>query len=76
MCVENIIYQEYHCGDGTAESLNDKLHRPLGKHPTAHTDEELKWIKDLIRRNSHITLNEKILRYYKNIFMNLFYFID
>ena len=44
--------------DGTKESLEDKSHRPLSKHPSAHTDEEIKWIQDLIRRNPHITLNE------------------
>ena len=44
--------------DGSKESLTDKSHRPLSKHPTAHTEVELKWIKDLIRRNPHITLNE------------------
>ena len=44
--------------DGTPESLMDKSHRPHSKHPSEHTDEEIKWIKDLIRRNPHITLNE------------------
>jgi len=44
--------------DGTKTSIEDKSHRPLSKHPIAHTDEEIKWIKDLIRRNPHITLNE------------------
>lgn len=44
--------------DGTPESLIDKSHRPLSKHPNAHTDIEIKWIKDLIRRNPHITLCE------------------
>jgi len=44
--------------DGSKESLTDKSHRPLSKHPTAHTEVELKWINDLIRRNPHITLNE------------------
>ena len=44
--------------DGKKESLEDKSHRPLSKHPSAHTDEEIKWIQDLIRRNPHITLNE------------------
>jgi transposase InsO family protein len=43
--------------DGTKESLKDRSHKPLSKHPTAHT-EEMKWIKDLTRRNPHITLNE------------------
>ena len=44
--------------DGTPESLMDKSHKPLSRHPNAHTDEEIKWIKDLIRRNPHITLCE------------------
>lgn len=44
--------------DGTPESLVYKLHRPISRHPNAHTDEEIKWIKDLIRRNPHITLCE------------------
>ena len=44
--------------DGTRESLEDKSHRPLSKHPTEHTEIEIKWIKDLIRRNPNITLNE------------------
>ena len=44
--------------DGTKESLKDKSHRPLSKHPTEHTEMEMKWIKDLIRRNPSITLNE------------------
>ena len=44
--------------DGTPESLIDKSHRPISRHPNAHTDEEIKWIKDLIRRNHHITLCE------------------
>jgi len=44
--------------DGTIESITDKSHRPLSKHPSEHTEEEIKWIKDLIKRNPHITLNE------------------
>ena len=44
--------------DGTPESLMDKSHRPISRHQSAHTDEEIKWIKDLIRRNPHITLCE------------------
>jgi transposase len=42
----------------SGDSLKDKSHRPLTKHPNAHTDSEIKWIKDLIRRNPHITLCE------------------
>ena len=44
--------------DGTIESLENKSHRPLTAHPTAHTEEEIKHIKDLIKRNPHIGLNE------------------
>ena len=44
--------------DGTKESLIDKSHRPLSKHPNAHTDLELKWINDLLRINPNITLCE------------------
>lgn len=44
--------------DGTIESLMDKPHTPISKHPRAHTDTELHWIKHIIRRNPHITLNE------------------
>ena len=46
--------------DGTKESLIDKSHKPLSKHPNAHTDEEIKWIENLIKRhkNDNITLCE------------------
>ena len=44
--------------DGTKESLIDKSHRPLSKHPNAHTDEELKWIQDYHRRNPKISVCE------------------
>lgn len=44
--------------DGSKESLIDKSHKPLSKHPNAHTEEELKWIKDYTRRNPKITLPE------------------
>ena len=44
--------------DGTKESLIDKSHRPLTKHPKAHTDEEISWIKNYIRRNPKISLIE------------------
>ena len=44
--------------DGSKESLIDKSHRPLTPHPNAHTELELKWIKDLIRRNPHISMSE------------------
>ena len=44
--------------DGTKQSLVDKSHRPISKHPNAHTDTEIKWIKNLIRRNPHISMSE------------------
>ncbi len=44
--------------DGTNESLIDKSHRPLTPHPNAHTDEELKWIWNYVRRTPNITLGE------------------
>ena len=44
--------------DGTEESLIDKSHRPLTEHPNAHTHEEIRDIKNLVRRNPHITLCE------------------
>lgn len=44
--------------NGTKESLLDKSHRPLTSHPNSHTDLELKWINDYIRRTPHITLCE------------------
>ena len=63
------VMHRYHCSraslyrwksmyNGTLESLANKSSRPLSKHPTAHTDEELKHITDLVRRNPHIGLNE------------------
>ncbi len=44
--------------DGSNESLIDKSHKPLTPHPNSHTETELKWIKNLIRRNPHISMSE------------------
>ena len=44
--------------DGTKESLMDKSHRPLTRHPNAHTQQELKWIQDFLRRNPHLSVCE------------------
>ena len=44
--------------DGTKESLLDKSHKPHTPHPNSHTELELKWIKDLLRRNPNITMPE------------------
>ena len=44
--------------DGSRESLVDRSHRPVRPHPNSHTEQELKWIRDLHRRNPHISVCE------------------
>lgn len=44
--------------DGTRESLESVSHRPKSPHPNAHTEQELKWIRDYHRRNPHISVCE------------------
>lgn len=44
--------------DGTRESLIDKSHKPHTPHPNSHTEQELKWIKDYLRRNPNISMCE------------------
>lgn len=44
--------------DGTRESLLDKSHRPLTRHPNSHTEQELKWIRDYHRHNPNISVCE------------------
>ena len=44
--------------DGTRESLMPKSHRPHKAHPKAHTEQEIKWIKDYHRRNPNISICE------------------
>ena len=65
--------------DETKESLIDKSHRPLSKHPNAHTNEEIKWIEDLIKRykKDNLTLCEywyklRINKDYKRHIGNLY----
>ena len=41
--------------DGTLQSLADRSHRP-NHHPNEHTEEEIKLIKDMRRRNPHAGL--------------------
>lgn len=48
--------------DGTDASLVDRSHRPRSRHPNAHTDEELKWIRDLRRRNPKYSYLELWIR--------------
>ena len=44
--------------DGTKESLLPKSHRPLRPHPSAHTEEEIGWIRSYHRRNPNISICE------------------
>lgn len=68
-CSVNFICRRYHISkaslmrwnkrfDGTKASLRDKFHRLITPHPNAHTQTGLKWIKDLHRRNPHISVCE------------------
>ena len=63
------VCHRYHCSarslrrwrkiyDGTLASLENKSHRPLTPHPNSQTEEEKQHIQNLIKRNSHIGLNE------------------
>ena len=44
--------------DGTKDSLRDKSHRPHTPHPASHTEQEIKWIRDFLRRNPNISICE------------------
>lgn len=44
--------------DGTNISLIDKSHKPLSPHPNAHTELELSWIHNFMRRNPNFTFLE------------------
>lgn len=63
------VAKRYHCSfsslyrwkkqfDGTLLSLENNFSRKNMLHPNRHTDEEIKHIQALIRRNPHIGLNE------------------
>lgn len=65
----NYVMRKYHVGrasiyrwnkqyDGTRESLENKSHKPKTPHPNAHTEQEIKWIKDYHRRNPNISICE------------------
>lgn len=65
----NLVCRRYHISraslyrwvkkfDGTKQSLENKSHRPLTPHPNAHTEQEIKWIKDYYRRNPSISICE------------------
>ena len=44
--------------DGSKESLKDKSHRPYTPHPNAHTEIEIRWINNYLRRNPTISMIE------------------
>ena len=44
--------------DGTKQSLMDKSHLPHSKHPHAHTEQEIEWIHNYLRRNPTISMIE------------------
>ena len=44
--------------DGTKKSLEEKSHKPKTRHPKSHTNQEIRWIRNYVRRNPRITLNE------------------
>lgn len=44
--------------DGTKASLIDRSHRPHSQHPNAHTETEIKHIKNYLKRNPTISMIE------------------
>lgn len=50
-----LIYRWKKRYDGTLESLQDRTHRPHS-HPNQHTEEELRLIRNMRRRNPHLGL--------------------
>lgn len=44
--------------DGTKESLKDKSHAPKTKNQNSHTEEEIRNIKNYLKRNSNISILE------------------
>lgn len=57
-CTIQTLYRWRKIYDGTLASLEPKYCAPHTPHPNSHTEEELKHIKDLIKRNPNIGLNE------------------
>ena len=57
-CSESSLYRWKKQYNGTLESLDNKFSRKNMLHPNRHTDDEIKHIQDLIRRNPNIGLNE------------------
>lgn len=63
--------------NGTKESLMDKSHRPLSKHPNAHSNYEIRNIRNYCKRNPNISLCElwyklRINKEYKRNIVSLY----
>lgn len=54
----NYVYRKYHISrvslwrgmkkyDGTKDSLIDKSHKPKTRHPNSHTNQEIRWIRNI-----------------------------
>ena len=61
----NYVCRKYHISrislwrwNKVYESIADKSHRPKTRHPNAHTNQEIRWIRNYVRRNPRITLCE------------------
>lgn len=57
-CSQRTLYRWKAKYDGTMESLANGSNKPKKAHPNSHTAREIKHIKDLIKRNPNVTLNE------------------
>ena len=71
------VCHRYHCSErslwrwkakynGTLESLANKSSRPLSPHPNSQTENEIRNIRNLLRRNPNIGLNELYGKLRKN----------
>ncbi len=74
---KEFVCHRYHCSErslwrwkskynGTLDSLANKSSRPLSPHPNSQTDEEKTNIRNLLRRNPNIGLNELYGKLRKN----------
>ena len=57
-CTIQTLYRWKRIYDGSLKSLEPKYCAPHTPHPNRHTEEEIKNIQNLIKRNPHICLNE------------------
>lgn len=57
-CTIQTLYRWKRIYNGSIESLENGSCKPKSKHPNQQTDEEIKHINDLLKRNPNIGLNE------------------